>query len=76
MGLALLLPYVRGLVDENVTGTALSVLNLVGFAGAFLTPTLTGVIIDRTGGYTMAFAYATGLAVFGIVLAWIVPERR
>ncbi len=76
MGLALLLPYVRELVDENVTGTALSVLNLVGFAGAFLTPTLTAVIIDRTGGYSMAFLYATGLAVFGIILAWIVPESR
>lgn len=76
MGLALLLPYVRELVDENVTGTALSVLNLVGFGGAFLTPILTGVIIERTGGYTMAFAYAAALAVFGIVLAWIVPESR
>ena len=74
MGVALLLPYVREIVDDNVAGTALSVLNLVGFGGAFLTPILTGYIIEFTGGYTMAFVYATGLAVFGIVLAWIVPE--
>ena len=74
MGLALLLPYVREIVDEHVAGTALSVLNLVGFGGAFLTPILTGVIIERTGSYTMAFVYATALAVFGIGLAWVVPE--
>ncbi len=76
MGLALLLPYVREIVDENVTGTALSVLNMVGFGGAFLTPILTGVIIEGTGGYTWAFIYATGLAVFGIVLSYLVPDSQ
>ena len=74
MGLALLLPYVRELVDPHVAGTALSVLNLVGFVGAFSAPIITGVIIERTGGYTMAFVYATVLAVIGVVLAWIVPD--
>lgn len=76
MGLALLLPYVREIVDENVTGTALSVLNMVGFGGAFLTPILTGVIIERTGGYTWAFIYATGLAVFGVLLSYVVPDSK
>lgn len=76
MGLALLLPYVRELVEANVTATAIAVLNLVGFAGAFLTPILTGTLIEWTGGYTLAFAYAASLAVVGVVLAWYVPETR
>lgn len=74
MGLALLLPYARELVDENVTATAIAVLNLVGFVGAFLTPVLTGWLIERSGGYALAFGYAFGLAVLGVALAWLVPE--
>lgn len=74
MGVALLLPYVREVVDEGVAGTALSVLNLVGFFGAFSAPILTGAIIDVTGGYGTAFLYATGLAVFGIGLSWLIPD--
>ncbi|MFB6268273.1 MAG: nitrate/nitrite transporter [Halodesulfurarchaeum sp.] len=74
MGLALLLPFVRELVDAHVAGTALAVLNLVGFVGAFVTPVLTGVLIERTGAYLLAFGYAAGLGVVGIVLAWLVPE--
>lgn len=44
MGLALLFPYVRELVAENVAGTALSVLNVVGVGGEFVTPILTGAL--------------------------------
>ncbi|MFB6095174.1 MAG: nitrate/nitrite transporter, partial [Halodesulfurarchaeum sp.] len=74
MGLALLLPFVRELVDENVAGTALAVLNLVGFVGAFVTPVLTGFLIEWTGAYHLAFGYAAGLGVVGVVLSWLVPE--
>jgi len=74
MGLALLLPYVRELVETNVAATALSVLNLVGLTGAFSAPVLTGMLIDATGAYTAAFAYATGLAGLGVLLAWFAPE--
>lgn len=74
MGIAVLLPYVREIVDQSVAGTALSVLNLVGFLGAFSAPVLTGFLIDATGGYGTAFGYATALAVFGIVLSWVIPD--
>lgn len=74
MGVALLLPYVREVVDKGVSGTALSVLNLVGFLGAFSAPILTGALIDFSGGYGTAFLYATGLAVFGVGLSWLVPD--
>jgi len=74
MGVALLLPYVREVVETEVAGTALSVLNLVGFLGAFSAPIVTGVLIEAAGGYGTAFAYATVLAVFGIGLSWLIPD--
>jgi nitrate/nitrite transporter NarK len=74
MGLALLLPYVRELVAANVAATALSVLNMVGLAGAFSAPVLTGVLIDYTGAYTTAFGYAAGLACLGVMVSWLAPE--
>ncbi len=74
MGLALLLPYVRELVEANVAATALSVLNLVGLTGAFSAPVLTGLLIDASGAYLTAFAYAAGLAALGALVAWVAPE--
>lgn len=74
MGVAVMLPYVREIVDKSVAGTALSVLNLVGFLGAFSAPVFTGFLIDTAGGYGTAFGYATALALFGIVLSWIIPD--
>jgi nitrate/nitrite transporter NarK len=76
MGLALLLPYVRELVETNVAATALSILNLVGLTGAFSAPVLTGMLIDASGAYTTAFAYAAGLAALGALLSWRAPEPR
>jgi nitrate/nitrite transporter NarK len=76
MGLALLLPYARELVAENVTATAIAVLNLVGFIGAFVTPVLTGWLIDQTGAFTVAFGFALAVALLGVVLAWITPEPQ
>jgi nitrate/nitrite transporter NarK len=74
MGIAVMLPYVRQFVDRDVAGTALSVLNLVGFLGAFSAPVLTGVVIDLSGGYRMAFRYATVLTILGIGLSWVIPD--
>ncbi|QCC49398.1 MFS transporter [Halobellus limi] len=66
MRLVLLFPYVRELVDRRVTATAFSVLNLVGFAGTFSTPLLTGVRIEKDRRVLDRIAYAAGL---GVVLA-------
>ncbi len=76
MGLALLLPYVREFVAESVMATAVGVLNVLGFLGAFLTPVLTGWLIEVTGGYAAAFGYAFAIAVAGTLVAWVVPEAR
>ncbi len=74
MGIAVMLPYVRQFVARDVAGTALSVLNLVGFLGAFSAPVLTGMTIDVSGGYRMAFLYATVLTVLGVGLSWAIPD--
>ncbi|MDY6817882.1 MAG: MFS transporter [Halobacteriales archaeon] len=74
LGLGLLFTYVRELVAKNVVGTALAVLNAVGFLGGFSAPIITGTIIERTGDFTAVFVYAGVLAVISTVLAWYAPE--
>lgn len=74
LGVAILLPYVRELVRSNVVGTAVAVLNAVGFLGAFSTPIVAGVLLERSGSYLPMFGYAALLAVLGVVLAVVVPE--
>lgn len=66
--------YVREVVEEARTGTALSVLVTACITGSFLTPAFTGWLIDRTGTYDAAFAFAGALAVAGVVFAWRAPE--
>jgi hypothetical protein len=58
-GIGLFFAYVRELVDENVTATAIALLTAVSMTGSFSAPLVTGALIERTGGYTAAFAYAT-----------------
>lgn len=74
LGHVLLFVYVRELVTPELVATALSVLNAVGFLGAFSAPILTGVFIERTGTFVAAFGYAGVLGVVAVVLALIVPE--
>ncbi|WP_197424705.1 nitrate/nitrite transporter [Natronomonas sp. CBA1123] len=66
--------YVQESVDLDVSGTALSLLGTAGVSGAFSAPLVAGVLIDTTETYTSAFAYAAGIAVVGLVLAWFAPE--
>lgn len=74
LGIGLFYTYVREVVATPVTGTALAVLGLVSFAGAFSAPTIAGVLIERTASYLPAFGYAGALAVIGIGLAIVAPE--
>jgi nitrate/nitrite transporter NarK len=67
--------YVRESVAAARTGTALSVVTSAGIAGAFSAPIVTGALIDRTGGFDAAFGYAVVLALLGVALAWVAPER-
>lgn len=74
LGLALLFTYVRELVAANVVGTALAVLNTVGFLGAFSAPIVAGALLEATGSYVVPFGYAAALAVVGVAVGWVTPE--
>lgn len=67
--------YVQEAVDPAVEGTALSLLGSGGMAGAFTAPVVAGTLIDATGAYTAAFAYAAVVAVGGLALVFLVAER-
>lgn len=75
VGGALLYTYVRELVSANVVSTALAVLNMVGFLGAFSAPLLTGVLYELTRSHSIVFAYAGLLTVVGVALSWYAPSR-
>ncbi len=66
--------YVREVVEPEVTGTALSFLTTAGIAGAFSAPVVAGALIDWSGSYRPAFAYAAGLTALGLVVSWRAPE--
>lgn len=66
--------YIRELVGRNVSATAISVMTSLSVSGAFLSPILTGYIIEQTGVYTAAFTFVVGLGVLGLLFAWRAPE--
>lgn len=66
--------YVREVVEPEITGTALAFLTTAGISGAFTAPLITGALIEWTGGFRSAFAYATALTAVGLGLAWVAPE--
>lgn len=66
--------YVQESVAPDVSGTALSMLGTAGISGAFTAPLIAGMLIDATNTYASAFAYAVGIAVLGLGLAWLAPE--
>ena len=71
--LGLSFTYVRELVTEQVAATAVAFQTSVGLAGAFVAPIVGGRLVD-TNGFEAAFLLAGGVAIGGIVLAWIAPE--
>jgi predicted MFS family arabinose efflux permease len=72
-GLAILFTYVREIVPVNVAGTSLAVLNTVGFFGAFTAPTVTGMLIEYSESYYLAFIYVEILILLGLVALWFAP---
>lgn len=66
--------YVQESVAAGISGTALSVLGTAGISGAFSAPLVAGALISVTDAYVTAFAYALGIAVLGLGLAWVAPE--
>jgi nitrate/nitrite transporter NarK len=73
LSIGLSFAYVRELVEPAVAATAVAFLTSVSLAGAFLSPTVGGVVVE-TAGYSVAFVTAGLLGALGLALAWIAPE--
>jgi len=67
--------YVQEAVEPGNQGTALSILGSAGISGAFSAPVIAGLLIDLTGAYSAAFAYAIAMAVLGVGLVFLVAEQ-
>ena len=65
--------YVQEAVEGEVTGTALAFLTTAGISGAFSAPVITGVLIEWTDAYLVAFTYAAALTAIGLLLSWVAP---
>jgi nitrate/nitrite transporter NarK len=74
LGIGLFYTYVREVVSTEVTGTALAMLGLISFMGAFTAPVVAGSLIELSGDYLLAFGYAGCLAVLGVALSYVAPE--
>lgn len=64
----------RETVDANVSATAISFVTSLTALGAFIGPVLAGYVIELTGAYTVAFGCAGALGLFGLLLAWGLPD--
>lgn len=74
LGIALFYTMVREVVEPAVAATAVSVMTSISLFGGFSAPLVAGVLIERTGDFLAAFAYAAVLTALGLVLAWFAPE--
>jgi MFS family permease len=74
LGVGLFYTHVRELVGEHVAGSALAVLTMASFTGGFTAPVIAGWLIGVSGSYLTSFGFAFGLALSGVVLAWLAPE--
>jgi hypothetical protein len=62
------------IVPKSITGSALALLGLVSFIGAFSSPIVAGLLIEGTERYIPVFGYAALTAVAGVVLAKFAAE--
>ncbi len=61
----------------KATGGWVGVQNTLGNTAGIVGPVITGLIIDRLGGYEWAFAVAAGVTVLGFFWWWLaIPEIR
>ncbi|SEP12275.1 MFS transporter, NNP family, nitrate/nitrite transporter [Halogranum amylolyticum] len=66
--------YVQNFVDDNVVGTAVAVISVVGWLGEFVSPVITGALIEWTGEYSSIFVYTGVLGVIGTLVALLASE--
>ena len=67
---------VTELAGPGLTGTAFGFSMMIGHIGAFIPP-LFGLIVDRTGSYSMGWWMMAGVAVIGsVMLVFVRPQPR
>ncbi|HEV2100112.1 MAG TPA: MFS transporter, partial [Stellaceae bacterium] len=63
-------------IAPSYAGTSSSLMNAAGAVAGILSPVAFAWILDRTGSWTMPFAFSVGLLLFAIVMTyWIRPDR-
>ncbi|MFB6184229.1 MAG: nitrate/nitrite transporter [Haloarculaceae archaeon] len=72
--IGLLYPYVQEFVPDNIGGTTIALVSVMGWLGTFLGPVVVGWFIQSTGAYVVVFGYALALAVAGVAVVLIVDE--
>lgn len=74
--IGLLYTYAGEFVGSNVAGTAIAIISVVGWGGAFVAPAVAGALLESTGSYVSVFAYALALGLFGVGVTVLAPESR
>ncbi|NDQ55491.1 MAG: MFS transporter [Acidipila sp.] len=64
-------------IAPQFTGTASGMLNAASAVAGILSPTVFGLVVDKTGNWTLPFAGAIAFLVIGIIMSFrIRPDRR
>jgi MFS family permease len=64
-------------IAPDYAGSASALMNAAGAVAGILSPVVFGLILDRTGSWTLPFAVSLGLLLLGAVTAfWIRPDRQ
>jgi MFS family permease len=67
MGSATIFPIGQTLAGPHAAGKWMGVQNCVGNLAGIIAPFVTGYVVDRTGDFSIAFAIAAAVTIFGIV---------
>ena len=63
------------LAGPDAAGRWMGVQNFVGNFAGIAAPVITGIAVDRSGGFSSAFAIAAALALLGVVAFGVIVRR-
>ena len=72
--IGVLYTYVQDFVETNTAGTAIALVSVVGWVGAFVAPAVTGALVDIAGNYTIVLVCAVLFGLAGTLVGWHAPE--
>jgi NNP family nitrate/nitrite transporter-like MFS transporter len=74
--IGVLYTYVQGFVETKTVGTAVALVSVIGWVGAFVAPAMTGALVDLTGNYIIVLVYTVVFGLAGTLVGWLAPEPR